>query len=41
MEYGRISQSDKASFFINDEADIGPEDIPLEEIVFETVTDEL
>ncbi|XP_065883529.1 uncharacterized protein [Dysidea avara] len=40
-EYGKLSQSDQASFFINDEVDIGPEDIPMEEIVLETVTDEL
>ncbi|XP_065883527.1 uncharacterized protein [Dysidea avara] len=40
-EYGKLSQSDQASFFINDEVDIGPEDIPMREIVLEAVTDEL
>jgi len=41
MEYGKLGQSDRASFFINDETDIGPEDIPMEEVVLEAVTDEL
>ena len=41
MEYGKLRQSDQASLFVSDEANIGPEDIPTEEIVLEAVTDEL
>jgi len=36
MEYGSLKQSDQPSFFVNDEADIGPEDIPM---VLEAVTE--
>ena len=39
MEYGKLRQSDQASFFVHDEADNGPEDIPMEEMVLEAVTE--